>query len=1449
NQPINGRTFFFTDRSLYRPGQTVYFKGLVVTNKNEKNDVAANFSTTIFLRNANHELVDSLKMTTNSFGSFNGTFSLPQNVLNGHFTITDKESHYQTSFSVEEYKRPKFFVSFDKIKGTYKAGDTINLTGSAKAYAGNTIDNAKVVYRVVRQARFIYPWNHWRIWPPQGEPMEIAHGTTTTNKDGSFTIQFVAHPDKKLDRRLDPVFDYKIHVDVTDIGGETRTGDNIVSAGYKSLLLKVTVPERISKDSLRSLSIRTENMNGEFQTAGVRVSFYSLVPEPRLVRKRYWQQPDQYLITKEEFLSNFPTDEYRNESEYRNWERGAMVYSKTDTTNSSAAFTINNSNMQPGFYSIEIETKDKEGAVIKDTRFIEVFDNNSNQPAAPIYLWAKGSQPIEPGERTAIQIGSSTKIYLVKQVDKSKRNNSRYISQRDKHDFEFSEINQEKKSFTFNATEIDRGGYGVTFFFVRDNRFYQFQDVVRVPWTNKELNIEYATFRDKTLPGSEEKWKVKINGYKNEKVAAEMLASMYDASLDQFKPHQWNKPMIWLTYGRPVQWQGMQNFSAVQSQIKYSGKERYRTFEKRYDRFMFDNLHRDGYGGDMMMRREMVTAAAPELQEIVVVEDAFKIAEAVTKEEMISKDQTSTESITNKPDPSQLDVRRNFNETAFFFPELLTDKNGNIEFSFTTPEALTRWKLQTFAHTKDLAFGFAQKEIITQKELMVQPNMPRFLRQGDQVTLSSKIANLSEHALTGTATLQLFDATTNAPVDAAFGNTTATRSFTAINGESTVVTFPIKVPVDFTGVLTWRIVASAASKTPDINSWSDGEEMTIPVLSNKLLVTETMPLPMRGSGTKSFAFDKLLKGSNSTTLQHHALTVEYTSNPAWYAVQALPYLMEQSIESAEQIWNRYYANSLAVKIISSAPRIKQIFEQWKTLDTSALLSNLQKNQELTNALLEETPWVLQAKTEEQQKKNIALLFDLVRMSNEIQNAFRKLKDFQSSNGGFVWVKGAPDDRYMTQYIITGIGHLKQLNAINADQQDEMNAILKAAIPYLDRKIAEDYAHLIKSKASLVHYTPGYLQVQYLYMRSFFPEVSIGSVYKTAHNFYQARAHRTWMKQNKYMQGMIALALHRNKDLQTPADIIKSLKETAINSEEMGMYWQDQRFGYSWNWWHAPIETQALLVEAFTEISADTKAVDDMRTWLIKHKQTNNWRTSKATAEAVYAFLLQGTEWLSDEPVVQIELGSTIVKSTDRKTEAGTGYFKHTFDKEAVKPAMGNIKITVNPANNQGTLNSTSWGAVYWQYFEDMDKITNASTPLQLNKKLFVQTNSDRGPVLTPVTTNSLLQVGDKITVRVEVTVDRDMEYVHMKDMRASAFEPVNVLSGYKWQGGLGYYETTKDVSTSFFFPSLRRGTYVFEYSLFVTHTGSYSNGITTIQSMYAPEFSAHSEGVRVRVGE
>jgi uncharacterized protein YfaS (alpha-2-macroglobulin family) len=1446
---ISRTAHLFTDRSIYRPGQTVYFKGILLnySSKTRESAIIPNAPATITLNDPNGQQVSTLSVTTNEFGAYSGKFTLPANLLNGQFTIIDNEANSRFPISVEEYKRPKFLVEISKPAGTYKLNENITVNGTAKAYAGNVIDGAKVKYRVVRQT--IMPLWYGRfgkmIWPPYGEQeVEIAHGELTTDAKGEFHIQFKAIPDSKVAKKDQPTFYYKVYADVTDIAGETRSGNTEVAVAYQALKLNMNMPAKLHTDSLKSIHISSTNLNNLFEKATVTVSIHKLNTPDRVYRKRLWHEPDQFVFSQAEYYSLFPYDEYKDENQPTKWEKAQKVAEKTDTTAESKPFSIDaaaadatagkHSPLTPGWYIIEAITKDKYGEEVKDIKYVQLYNQSIVSPVASGDV-ESGKTSVEPGEKAVYQINTTLDdAFIVQDINK-----------KDGHSRSFIDLNKNSRSFEIPVTENDRGGINISIAFIKHNRPYTDYLTFNVPYDNKELSIGYETFRDKTLPGSEEKWKVKISGLKGDKVAAEMVTAMYDASLDQFKKHNWTKPSLWPALPSGARWDDHYCFSIVQSEEKYNNSDEYFSINKSYDALGISMNYaiesRSRLKG--ALRKEVALAAgapAPEAAKKM----AMASSVSVEKEEAADFDKVAQQGEmfvqgekvpkAGAADEGAVQIRKNFNETAFFFPHLHTDADGNIEFSFTMPEAVTQWKWMSLAHTKDLAFGYNEKTIVTQKDLMVQPNAPRFLREGDRMNFSAKIANLTDKEITGQVQLQLIDATNNQSVDGWFKNVMPNQYFTVPAKQSVPVTFSIEIPYQFNKPVTYRLIAKAGAI-------SDGEEAMLPVVSNRMLVTESLPLPVRGNTTKNFTFEKLVKSGNSETLNHHSLTVEYTSNPAWYAVQALPYLMEYPYECAEQIFNRVYANALASTVANASPKIKEIFERWKNVDSSALLSNLQKNEELKSVLLQETPWVLQAKNEAQQKKNIALLFDLVRMSTELNKWSHKLQELQSSNGGFVWFKGGPDDRYITQYILTGIGHLKKLKAL--PKNDILDDIIKKALPYLDARINEDYAEIIKHKIKQDEYISP-LHIQYLYLRSFFPETGVPGGVLKAYSYFRSQSQKAWLKQSRYMQGMIALSLFRTGDVQTAKNIVKSLKENALTNEEMGMYWKEFTGGYYW--YQSPIEAQSLLIETFSEVTADVPAVNDMKLWLLKQKQTQDWKTTKATADACYALLLQGTDLLVNTPEVTINLGNTVISSKDQKQEAGTGYFKKVFDEKQVKPEMGNIKVTVSSPNKEGNVGA-SWGAVYWQYFENLDKITPAATPLQLSKKLFVEKNTDRGPVLQPINEGDAIKVGDKVKVRIELRVDRSMEYVHMKDMRAACMEPVNVISSFKWQGGLGYYETTKDASTNFFFGQLPKGTYVFEYPLFVTHTGTFSNGITTIQCMYAPEFTSHSEGVNVKV--
>ncbi len=1457
-------TFLFTDRGIYRPGQTIYFKGIVVKtdSKTRKSEIVPSFKTTVELKDANYQKVNNIEITSNEFGSFSGSFKLPEGSLNGMFTLLDMTTNSNSRFNVEEYKRPKFMVEVQKPKGTYRLNDSIKVTGTAKAYAGNNVDGAKVKYRVVRQVRYPIWWEYYgsykrggrtRPYPGYGgSSQEITSGEAITNEKGEFKVTFKAIPDESVDKKGQPTFYYEVSADVTDINGETRSGNTSVAVAYQMLQLAIVMPEKLAADSLKKILVKSTNLNDIEEKTTAILSIQKLKNPAKIFRERYWEQPDQFTMSKDEYYGFFPYDVYKNENEVANYEDAGKVLEKTDSTN--APFSLNTP-MASGWYKITATAKDKYGEEVKALKYVQLTAP-ADKVQQPVELTIT-KQVLEPGEKGQYFLNTGfDKLWLV---------HTQYFMN-NKKTTSYETLDGRAKMFEVPISEADRGGISVNYAFVKHNRVYNSMENFGIPWSNKELDITYNTFRDKLLPGAAEKWSIKVAGKKGEKVAAEMLASMYDASLDQFKPFSWSS-LSGLFPGLSILGGWSNNgFGAAESQERDFFNYDEKSYSKIYDILGSKRTNdeaeplwwlnpMDYYGYDKVVvsydRSVQKSMAAPVManaksapaEEKAVVGNA-EMAKAA-KETGADRNKAGGKSngitgVDNKAPETDIPVqiRKNFNETAFFFPDLKTDADGNVEFSFTMPEALTQWKLQVLAHTKELASGISQRTIVTQKQLMVQPNNPRFMREGDRMELSAKVVNLTEKEVTGQATLELLDAATGKPVDGWFKNMFPAQYFTAPAGQSVAVKFPVEIPNNFNSALTCRIIAKATGV-------SDGEETSIPVLINRMLVTESLPINLRKTNSKEFKFDKLLNSDKSSTLSNHAVTVEFTSNPAWYAVQALPYLMEYPYECAEQTFNRYYANSLATYISNSMPKIKTVFDKWKNTDTAALLSNLQKNEELKSALLQETPWVLAAQSESQQKKNIALLFDMVKMSSEMNKAMNKLKEMQSSNGGFVWFKGGPDDRYITQYIITGIGHLRKLNALDKEAYSKVKTIVDKAVPYLDRKLKDDYDNLIRYKVKLNSNNLSSTAIQYLYMRSFFPEYKVSEGATTAVDYYKGQAKKYWLPQGKYMQAMIALALHRDKDTKTPAAILKSLKENAIVKEELGMYWKEFATG-GYYWYQSPIESQAMMVEAFSDIENNAATVDDLKTWLLKNKQTTNWKTTKATAEACYALLLNGSNWLGVEKEVTISLGSTTVKSTNDATEAGTGYFKKRIEGDKVKPAMGNISVSITTSsNNAAAAGSTSWGAVYWQYFEDLDKITSAETPLKLNKKIFIETIGDKGPVLKAINNGDAVKVGDKIKVRIELRVDRDMEYVHMKDMRAACMEPVNVLSGYKYQGGLGYYESTKDASTNFFFGWLARGTYVFEYPLFVTHAGNFSNGITTIQCMYAPEFTSHSEGIRV----
>jgi len=1439
NEPYR-TTHFFTDRGIYRPGQTIHFKGLVTQTSGKETKILPDHSTTVYLYDANYQPKAEMKVKTNDYGTYAGSFTIPQGELTGEWHIQD--NYGTTYFAVEEYKRPKFEVNFDTLKGNYRLNENVEVKGLAKSYAGYGIDGAKVTYRVTRTVNIPYWKSFYYIYPQTYSETEIANGTAVTDEKGNFKINFKALPDPAVSPKTEPYFTYTVSVDITDITGETRSNSTYVYAGYKSMIVTVALPDQVSREDTTRYMITTTNLAGTSTPAKGKITLTKLGDFPRLMRKRNWEPVDQPVLGEEEFVKLFPHDIYDREDEVAKLPKEQVITSfGFDTHTNTFVRASDLKGLAPGRYLVSASSVDPFGETVSFEKYIVVYETANAKTPVNEYQWSVAVKNYgEPGEKAQFLIGSAAiSVQVLYEIEQDKK----IIYQ------EIITLNDEQRLIEIPITEAHRGNFSVHFSYVKDNRTYVQSHTVTVPFSNKELDLKFITFRDKLLPGQKEEWKIAVAGPDKEKIAAELLASMYDASLDAFRANSWYLSLERYHY-QTKYWQSTE-ISQLSQGYGYTGKA-YITTPLRMPLYESMNLfgfylidpyqYMDNhfYGGFLADEISVTEEKSMDKDGNGFVTKMRSTGDVTTA---ISQNTVTFEKDDREEEQSNIhfippggetaatnNIRSNFEETAFFYPQLETNEKGEFIFSFTIPESLTEWKFQGLAHTKDLKTGRIEKTVVTQKDLMITAFAPRFLRENDKLVFTAKVTNLSDHDLKGQAELQLLDALTLQPVDGKMGNKTPKVSIDIKKGQSAQVEWNLTVPPGLEAV-TYRIMATAGDH-------SDGEEMTIPVLFNSMLVTESLPLPVNGNTTRNFSFDKLVRSGGSATMRHHKLTLEFTSNPAWYAVQSLPYLMEFPHECSEQTFNRMYANSIATHIANSDPRIRQVFDTWKNFQPNALLSNLEKNQELKAVMLEETPWVMDANDETERKRRIAVLFDLNRMQHELAGCVRKLNQMQVSNGGWPWFAGGPDNRYITQYIVSGFGHLKKLGIATSDAT--VTKMVRDGITYLDARIREDYDALVRHKVDLDEKHISQFQIQYLYARSFFTEIAVDEKSKKAFDYYLGQSKKFWTTETFYMRGMIALANFRYDDKKLAEKIVKSLKENAIYNEEMGMYWK-QASGLYWH--EAPIETQALLIEAFDEIADDQESIEKMKTWLLKHKQTNDWNTTKATAEACYALLLKGTSQLTDNAYVVIKMGGmTIDPANDNNLtkEAGTGYFKTSWDGSQVKPEMGNVTVT---KSSKGV----AWGAVYWQYFEQLDKITSANTPVKITKKLFRQKPTDRGPVLEPVGDNTTLHVGDRVKVRVEIFVDRDMEFVHLKDMRASSFEPENVLSGYRYQDGLYYYESTRDAATHFFIDYLPKGAFVFEYPVRVTHEGNFSNGITTLQCMYAPEFSSHSEGVRVNV--
>lgn len=1234
-------------------------------------------------------------------------------------------------------------------------------------------------------------------------------------------IQFVAKPDGLVSEELEPVFYYSVTADVTGGAGETRSANRSILVGYTSLKATLSAEEWLEAGKELAFQVRTESLDGEGRKGEGVLKIHRL-KEPEMC-PRPWRAGGSFDTARE--VSVDPN----------RWEPGEVVGEMEVKTDKKGLGSVK-TKLAAGAYRLVFETRDANGRKIQALQGIQVVSPKAGRfPTKMPFFMGSPSGSRQPGEVASVLWGSG---HEEARACVEWYQNQKLLKR------EWTQDGRTQQMFSFPIKESNRGGVSVVIYQVTMNRLHRSERVIRVPWTNKELKLRWEHLVSKLEPGSKESWTAVVEGAGGEAVVAEMVATMYDASLEAYASNNFST-LAQLLRNEYLPRRNFPFSSRVdqlhtKSQFKHPGFYQtgpmfrsYRTGLSLYDGRMnwggggaFETwssksgggTNRDFVTGSIAVPAAATAGAGRRGKVNQANEAAFATEESLDRNGL--QDAAEVGKGAEEANFTDIALRKNLQETAFFYPDLTSDEDGKVRITFTMPEAVTKWRFLGMAHDENFRSGLLEGETVTAKDLMVQPNPPRFLREGDVLEFTVKVTNQSDQEQSGKSRLTLADAATGEDRTAAMGIAAPDQEFTIPAKESRTLMWRITVP-DGAGFLIYKVVAASGDL-------SDGEEGWLPVLSRRVLVTESMSLPIRNAGQQKFEFTKLLDSGGSETLEDRFLHVQVVSQPAWYAVMALPYLMEFPHEGSEQTFNRYYANALAQKIAGSDPKIRRIFDQWKS-GKDTLDSPLMKNEDLKGILLDETPWLREATNEAGARRQVGLLFDENHVDRELEKTLRKLSQMQGRDGLWPWFPGGRGNEYISLYITTGFGRLRTLG-VGTDITPAMKAL-----PALDAALTRRYDRLKKTKGlGKMNLTPWV--AHHLYTRTLFlKDKKLSQRDQVAFEYFSEQANQYWAELSSRMsRGHVALALHRLGEKEVPNLIARSLKENAKVTEEQGMFWKDSD-GEGWHWWQAPVETQAMMIEVFREVSGDIQAVDDCQVWMIKQKQVVDRKTTKATADAVYALLMGGRNLLGSDALLKVSLGGKEVKP--EKVEAGTGFYESRIVGESVKPELGGIELT---KIDEGV----SWASIHWQYLEDLAVVSKEEgNQLKLEKTLFLRKNTDEGPVLMPI--NGEVQVGDKLVTRVILRNDRAMEFVHLKDLRGSGTEPKNVLSGYRWQDGFGYYEVTRDAASHFFIDCLPPGVHVFETSVRVQHAGKYQTGIAEVRCMYAPDFAAHSASVEV----
>lgn len=1324
----NTKFEIFTDRRIYRPGQTVFFKGIAWFSSPDSLYVQKKQTYDVFFRTANGQNISQKQFTTNDFGSFSGEFIIPEQVLNGYFSIN--VGNQTVYVNVAEYKRPEFEITFIPSDKNYAVGDVVEVKGNANSFSGMKLTDRTVKYEISRYTFF-----------RQYENDVITRGIASLNHDGEFEIQFkTGLPTTSNDTE---VYSYQVKATITDAKGETQEATTVITVYSNKAFPVIMMLEEINKNNPGKFRFSLRDVKPDV-THKVRYTISKLVSP---------QQMSVKPVIKDTIIEKIV-----QQGEIQAWAKDSI--------------SPNLSKCESGAYLFTIEAN---GNTAKHIFYL--YATTDKQPPIPVYNWLASEQTrCYPGESARVLFGTSAKnayviyeIYTAKGLIKQVRQNisNGVIS----IDIPFLESYGAKISLSIN--------------YVKDGHFIHHVIPIFRIQKNSKLIVQTKVFRDKLIPGQKEQWEVEVKNQEGKSVPAEVLAMMYDASLDNLLPYKINFSPNYQYINIPYKW----NAYYYQTENKYSTFSP-RVFEwEKYTipPFQFDYLN--VYSEDDPNEVNLYSFGDQQENKVMYAR---------------SNDDIRIRGISSAP---PIDFRQNFAETAFFYPQLQTDANGNVVIKFTAPESNTKWRFTALAYTKDLAVGELTKYATTSRQLMVSPNMPRYLRSGDKTEIKVTVSNLSDSRQSGKATLELFTLQNKKIL---FNQN---ADFNIPAGESQTVGFIFDVPqgIDLAGC---RI--SAASET-----FSDGEQRLVPILPDEVLVTSAQPIYSTTKGNHTFT----LKPQTSSR-KDYRLTLELAANPVWYAVLALPSLLEPQTENVTNIAGAFYVNTIARRIVRANPKIAEAIRIWtaSNQDSTTLLSKLEQNNELKSILLEASPWMLQAQSETERMQALQQLFDQNRLEYLQSQALKKLAELQTTSGGWSWFKGMYANRFITNNVLAIMAQANITGEMEYGENDK--AMQMRALRYLDNEIKKDF----ENKSEKIRYE----QLLYLYTRSMYRDIPLGDALD-AHKYYMSLAQKQWAGFSFYEKAIAATAMYHYGLSSDARAILKSLRQYAVTTPEMGMYWPNNRNIFYRN---SGVLTHTAIMEAFYKIEGNIPEMDKMKQWLLNQKRTQSWESVPATVNAIYAILLTGSEQLSTPEELGISLGKKQI-SVSTVTNP-LGYVKESIPATAITGDM----LTVNIKKTSTT---PTWGGLYLQYFEKLNRIKKEEGQLSIDKKLFIEQVAPDGTKKLIPANQQPLQIGDKVIARLILSLDRDMEFLHLKDLRAACFEPQKQLSGNQWKFGTVYYEDVKDAATNLFFNSLSKGTYVIEYPVWVNQAGEYQDGIATLQSVYAPEFNAHSSAEKITV--